>query len=778
MNYIKILLFSSLLSSAFYLSAQQVKLEKHEKMGMQGLRFWYSDSKKPVALFNREITPKGDCFDIVNGYAFFTWYKGGMNDRHVMLSRLNLNSNKWVTVEFPYTNTLYTDTYKGVDYSKSPGGNSHRTCAVGISQIDGTIHMIFDQHAGELNYVASKKNIAFAPDSEFKLSNFNPKRDYLKPGKEVESLTYPGFITNDAGELILFYRFGTSRQGNMTVAHYDGNSWSDFSMITEGKKGNPKFNIYGGLRYFNGKLYFGGSKREYGSDIEFNQGLYFAESGQRGTEKLKLVNGNTLALPVRNPEPLKIAEPLNGNQRMGSSPDFVVTENGSIHFSAFVSGQGELHFYKKANENSFKKSSGSPRVSFEDRNTVYGLGLRNGKIELEKTQAGENNWSKSIRVDDGPNLAAMVSKYYKGKLYCISAQDVDSDKRELYFTVINLGNAVDDDNQAPSGSFIAPTASVFNEGYSELYVKIDAQDDKEVLSVALSVDGNEIRTETGAPYEWGAENSANDNELLGLTSGEHILTAVIKDNEGKQTVISKTIRIKEGRGPYLGSPIDIPGVLEAEYFDKGGQEEAYLDTDIENKGAGRSTFRMNDMVDIDVGNEGKVIGWTSADEWLEYTINVSNQAEYDLSIFYSSKNGGGKLELELDGDVVMDETSIPSTDDWSDYQVVNRQVSLGSGIHVLRVKIIEGGFNLDKLKFDKAVVSSVTDDLHFSNIALFPNPSSNGVFQLSKNINWVVYDLVGHLVSKGKGQEIDLSLEEKGVYILKANGKTIKVVRK
>jgi len=49
---------------------------------MEGLYFWYPYPNAPVAIYNRNITPKEDCFDVVNGYAFLVWYKGGMSERN------------------------------------------------------------------------------------------------------------------------------------------------------------------------------------------------------------------------------------------------------------------------------------------------------------------------------------------------------------------------------------------------------------------------------------------------------------------------------------------------------------------------------------------------------------------------------------------------------------------------------------------------------------------------------------------------------------------------
>ena len=69
------------------LTHSQVLLVHHEEMNMEGLRFWYDDPSKPSHIFNRNIAVHGDCFTVKNDYAFFIWYKGGMENRDLMLSR-------------------------------------------------------------------------------------------------------------------------------------------------------------------------------------------------------------------------------------------------------------------------------------------------------------------------------------------------------------------------------------------------------------------------------------------------------------------------------------------------------------------------------------------------------------------------------------------------------------------------------------------------------------------------------------------------------------------
>ncbi|WP_378181224.1 Ig-like domain-containing protein [Aquimarina sp. SS2-1] len=537
--------------------AQQVKLESHQKMNMNGLHFWYSDPSRPVALFNRNITPKGDCIKVVNGYVFFTWYKGGMQDRNLMLSRRKIGSNNWVTIQFPDKNTLYTSTYNGINYANSPGGNSHRTTSVGVSEKDGTVHLAYDTHAGELNFRMSKKNIAFAPDSEFKLSNFNQRTNYLRSDEVINSFTYPNFSMNDAGELMLNYRIGGTRRGNLMMAYYDGNTWSKSYKIINGRDPNPTFNLYGGLKYQYGKMYLGGSLRIQNNPIEFNQGFYFAEGGQRGNENWMAIDNKSNPIPLTSMNDYKIAEPLpNNSNGMTSAPSFAVTESGAVHFANRVPGQGTVHYYKSAGSNTFKKGNNGTRVSFAAGGRVYGVEMSGGNIRVRSTPENASNWRTDYVYDAQETFDIMEHAYYEGKIYIVANEKKETDKRPLHHIVIDLG-FTPVSNQGPLVSFKNPVGDLtVDEGY-DLSVEVDASDpDGSVSNVKLYINNEFIRQENGAPYEWGQDSSPNPNELNGRTQGTYIVKAVATDNKGKTAEKSFTLTVREnnpGNQPPLVS---------------------------------------------------------------------------------------------------------------------------------------------------------------------------------------------------------------------------------
>lgn len=700
-----ILSFSSLLVRG------QVTLEKHEDLNLEALRFWYSDPNKPSHIFNRNISPKGDCIQEANGFLFFTWFKGGMNERNLMLSRLNIATDEWVTIQFPDKSKLYQGVKNGVDITGA--GDSHRETTVGVSAIDGTIHLVYDMHSDRLNYRVSNKNIAFAPASEFTINNFSPKRDYFKPGKSIGTFTYPSFETNNMGELILEYRLGTSRQGDKYLLYYDGNQWSDYQLVMKGNNENPEFNQYGGFRYFFDQLYMGSAVRIKDSPIEFNQGMYFARVGQRGTgsswQNLEGQNFNTPVIGLNQMDNFKIASPLpNGHNGMTGSPAFVVSKNGAVHFTARINGEGTVHYHTEVGSDVLIKApGGSSNVNFPaDDGRVYSMEIVNGNIRVKSTQEGQHNWRTDYLWNGSQEFGLMSYEYSNGKIHIIASEDVDTDKLPLHYIVLNIAGIVQE-NQNPIVAVTSPLDNaVFNLGET-IDLGANASDvDGTIDYVNFKINDGFYSQDNSEPYF---------ATFTPTEAGTYKIAAEAFDNDGatSEQYVTITVVEPEVKEPYLGQRTLIPGTLEAENYDKGGQGVSYNDADPENRAEGN--FRATDGVDAGSGNDGLVIGYTAAGEWLEYMVDIEESGSYDLEITSSSLNGTGVLGIELDGQMVLSGSNVPSTNDWDGYDTYGEVVALIEGEHVLRLNIENAGFNLDKMVFTKRIPCAIIPYININN---------------------------------------------------------------
>src|SRR5439155_11065952 len=135
----------------------------------------------------------------------------------------------------------------------------------------------------------------------------------------------------------------------------------------------------------------------------------------------------------------------------------------------------------------------------------------------------------------------------------------------------------------------------------------------------------------------------------------------------------------------------IPGLIEAENFDDGGEGVAYHDTTPGNLGG---AYRQTD-VDIasasDAGG-GYTLGYVSAGEWLKYSVSVATTGSYTIDARVASPGSGGTFHVEVDGADATGPIAVPNTNGWQSWVTISRSgMSLTAGAHVLRVVIDTNG---------------------------------------------------------------------------------------
>ncbi len=153
---------------------------------------------------------------------------------------------------------------------------------------------------------------------------------------------------------------------------------------------------------------------------------------------------------------------------------------------------------------------------------------------------------------------------------------------------------------------------------------------------------------------------------------------------------------------------EIPGTIQVEAYDNGGEGVAYHDADVANRDA---VARVEEAVDLqettDIGG-GLNIGWVMDGEWLEYTIASITTGTYTVDIRVASALTGTKsVHLSLDGQQIA-ATAIPVTDGWQEWQTITMQnVVLEGGTNkVLRLGIVGGGFNINYLRFSTTTAAN------------------------------------------------------------------------
>src|SRR4030042_5428167 len=167
---------------------------------------------------------------------------------------------------------------------------------------------------------------------------------------------------------------------------------------------------------------------------------------------------------------------------------------------------------------------------------------------------------------------------------------------------------------------------------------------------------------------------------------------------------------------FLGVPATIPGTIEAENFDIGGEGLTYHEADATNIAG---AYRPDEAVDIyDRLGDGYHIGNAIPGEWYEYTVDVESDGEYIMNAYLASLEGGGTFQLKI-GEVESDILIAPNTSSWLNTQSVSATMNLIAGEQIMRFSII--GQPLFNMKISTSgmpsgiyIIHALTDNQKFT----------------------------------------------------------------
>lgn len=147
--------------------------------------------------------------------------------------------------------------------------------------------------------------------------------------------------------------------------------------------------------------------------------------------------------------------------------------------------------------------------------------------------------------------------------------------------------------------------------------------------------------------------------------------------------------------PHGGKPWPIPGKIEVEDFDDGGQDVAYH---VGNPGKGGVVHRPEEVANLTSNGGRVVLNANSRGDWLNYTVDVAATGAYDVVVCMATAGDGRTIHFELDG---VDATGpIEGTNrNWDNFvDVVKTGVKLTAGRHVLRLCQDTGSYDFDYIK--------------------------------------------------------------------------------
>ena len=395
----------------------------------------------------------------------------------------------------------------------------------------------------------------------------------------------------------------------------------------------------------------------------------------------------------------------------------------------------------------------------------------------------------SVRLDPGTTASANVMIDW----FAISSHPISSN---LLPSVIVNGNQATllTSPTAIPGSYTV-TATI-NKLTASTTVQTSSANQKPVISIRSPVSdttvvlGTKIRIMAEANDADGKVNSVNflaNNTLVQEISiapylldwipgaaGSYQLVAEASDNASESTrSAARNIVVIEPK-PYSGLNPSIPGSIEAEDYDIGGENISFHDTDLLNKGR---VYR-SDGVDILKKTDnmhGYFISWTDVGEWLTYTIDVKKATKMDINLLIASKVGGGEIHLELNSKRLTNHQVVAATGDDQQFKTVSfKDIYLQAGVQVVKIVIDKGGINLDYIEIAERVVTGISDLIPAPRDFLYPNPAHDQVtIRVNTNDKMIVriVALNGRLVrlcqmSNQNENTISVSDLSNGIYVV------------
>ena len=361
--------------------------------------------------------------------------------------------------------------------------------------------------------------------------------------------------------------------------------------------------------------------------------------------------------------------------------------------------------------------SGAPGTSDTVPPTVSLTAPANGVTVTGSTVTVSANASDNVGVArvqfrlDGANLgAAVTTPPYSISWNTTTATNASHTLTAQAFDAAgNMGSSapvtvtVSNDKTPPTVAISSPTAGQTVSGV--VTITASAADNVGVTRIDYLQDGQVLAVLSPAvfTFTWNTTTVSN---------GSHSLSARAYDAAGNATTSAAvTVTVSNvaspppppppapTRSPYKGVPFSVPGLIEAEDFDNGGEGVSWHDLTSGNQGG---FYRTNTDVDIiaPTGNAtGAVVNNFQTGEWLEYTISVAQTGTYRLEANASSEFSTSRWHAEIDGVNVTGSVAVPNTGWWGTFQWIGvGGVSLSAGQHVLRIYADQEYFNLDALR--------------------------------------------------------------------------------
>ncbi|WMJ74652.1 immunoglobulin domain-containing protein [Cytophagaceae bacterium ABcell3] len=260
-----------------------------------------------------------------------------------------------------------------------------------------------------------------------------------------------------------------------------------------------------------------------------------------------------------------------------------------------------------------------------------------------------------------------------------------------YNSVTQSGELVKYHMQNPENTFLPCTPEP----------NITSQPQMQIARIGESASFSVSATGEDLNFQW----QRDGEDISGATSRNFTIEEVSESDFGEYTVViynshgtttSTPVQLRMWQeGPYHGAPVQLPGRIQAQDYDIGGQDVSYYDTSPGNTGG---AYRDDDVdIEVAMDSEGSYnVGWTEEGEWLNYSVEVTAEGTYDFEFRVASNESDKNFSVELNGETIIETVDVPNTGGWQTWQTITiNDVELPEGEHILRIRFNTDAINLN-----------------------------------------------------------------------------------
>ena len=243
-----------------------------------------------------------------------------------------------------------------------------------------------------------------------------------------------------------------------------------------------------------------------------------------------------------------------------------------------------------------------------------------------------------------------------------------------------------------SGEWLAYDVNIASAGDYTLAIRVATPYANRQMHVAL--DGTDVSGTINVPNTGDFQNwQTVTTGPISLPAGTHQVRLVFD-------TASINVNYVDVAAAVTPPTTNLPGRVEAENYNPGGEGVGYHDTTPGNTGG---AYRQND-VDIQTctdpttpsGSTCYNVGWVASGEWLAYDVSVSTTGNFTFSVRVATPYANRQMHVEVDGNNISGTINVPNTGGFQNWQTVSAgTVSLSSGTHHVRLVFDTSSINID-----------------------------------------------------------------------------------